>query len=96
MQIAALGPNREAILGALSPLGRLGDGVAGGQGAIYFWAQLPPQLQDDEAVVAWLIKHAGVCIIPGEGSRPAENAAAAGAALARAGSSAGHGGLEVA
>jgi aspartate/methionine/tyrosine aminotransferase len=65
LQIAALGPNRAAILDALAPLGRLGNGVAGGEGAIYFWARLPLHLQDDEAVVAWLIKHAGVCVIPG-------------------------------
>lgn len=33
---------REAIIDALSPLGELGQGVGGGEGAIYFWARLPP------------------------------------------------------
>ena len=32
---------REALIDALSPLGTLGNGVAGGEGAIYLWAQLP-------------------------------------------------------
>jgi hypothetical protein len=64
-QIQGLAGNREAILDALSPLGRPGQGVAGGEGAIYFWARLPEALADDEAVVAWLVEHAGVCIIPG-------------------------------
>ena len=32
---------RETIIDALSPLGTLGSGVAGGEGAIYLWAKLP-------------------------------------------------------
>ena len=32
---------RGAIIDALSPLGTLGSGVAGGEGAIYLWAKLP-------------------------------------------------------
>ena len=32
---------RETLIDALSPLGTLGNGVAGGEGAIYLWAQLP-------------------------------------------------------
>eukprot|EP00884_Botryococcus_braunii_P017072 jgi/Botrbrau1/4048/Bobra.152_3s0007.2 len=35
-------PNRELLLDALSPLGSLGNGIAGGEGAIYLWAKLPP------------------------------------------------------
>ena len=33
---------RDWLIDALSPLGSLGDGVAGGEGAIYLWARLPP------------------------------------------------------
>lgn len=50
---------------ALSPLGTLGDGVAGGEGGIYFWARLPPGCEDDAAVVQWLTLTAGVCVVPG-------------------------------
>lgn len=32
---------RDTIIDALSPLGALGSGVAGGEGAIYLWAKLP-------------------------------------------------------
>ena len=32
---------RATIIDALSPLGTLGSGVAGGEGAIYLWARLP-------------------------------------------------------
>lgn len=32
---------REVLLDALSPLGRPGEGIAGGEGAIYLWAKLP-------------------------------------------------------
>lgn len=32
---------REVLIDALSPLGSLGNGVAGGEGAIYLWARLP-------------------------------------------------------
>ncbi len=63
--IAALAPNRAAIADALSPLGQQGAGIAGGEGAIYYWAKLPEGCSDDEAVVKWLIEEAGVCVIPG-------------------------------
>ena len=33
--------HRDVLIDALSPLGSLGDGVAGGEGAIYLWAKLP-------------------------------------------------------
>jgi hypothetical protein len=33
--------SRDLLLDALSPLGSLGDGIAGGEGAIYLWAKLP-------------------------------------------------------
>jgi aspartate/methionine/tyrosine aminotransferase len=65
VQIAGLQANREAVADALSPLGELGDGVAGGEGAIYYWGRLPPGCEDDEAVVEWLIREHGVCVIPG-------------------------------
>jgi hypothetical protein len=32
---------RDVLIDALSPLGSLGSGVAGGEGAIYLWAKLP-------------------------------------------------------
>jgi hypothetical protein len=38
--------------------------VVGGQ-AIYFWARLPPAQQDDNAVVEWLVRNHGVCVVPG-------------------------------
>lgn len=96
---------REVLIDALSPLGSRGDGIAGGEGAIYLWARLPKGktplhalsletpcpvhilytkarrsklargtlksnlllagCDDDEAVVEWLIKKHGVCVIPG-------------------------------
>eukprot|EP00798_Chlamydomonas_sp_ICE-L_P032457 gene32457-31069_t len=65
-QIAALEGNRAALVDALSPLGTLGGGsVAGGEGAIYLWARLPPGCEDDQSVVTWLVKKHGVCVIPG-------------------------------
>lgn len=65
-QVASLAGNRAALIDALSPLGELGGGrVAGGEGAIYLWASLPEGCEDDEAVVAWLIREHGVCVIPG-------------------------------
>lgn len=42
--------NRALVLDALSPLGTLGNGVAGGEGAIYFWAKLPEHSKDDVKV----------------------------------------------
>ena len=62
-RVAGLGPSRAALLDALSPLGALGQGVAGGEGAIYLWARLP--CEDDEAVVEWLVRKHKVCVIPG-------------------------------
>ncbi len=32
---------RDMLISALSPLGELGNGIAGGEGAIYLWARLP-------------------------------------------------------
>lgn len=63
--VAALGPSRAAIADALSALGPHNEGYAGGEGAIYYWARLPRDCVDDEAVVEWLIREAGVCVIPG-------------------------------
>ncbi|KIZ00843.1 hypothetical protein MNEG_7123 [Monoraphidium neglectum] len=73
--VAALATNRAALLDALSPLNAAADGdggtaappaVAGGEGAIYFWARLPRGFENsDEQVVAWLISDHGVCLIPG-------------------------------
>lgn len=65
--IAALSPNKAALLDALSPLGSPGGlgSVAGGEGAIYFFAKLPSGRTDDEAVVEWLVNEHGVCLIPG-------------------------------
>ncbi|KAF8066353.1 ISS1 [Scenedesmus sp. PABB004] len=65
-QVAGLEGNRCAVADALVPLGRRGAGVAGGEGAIYYWAALPERFAAaDEAAVAWLISEHGVCAIPG-------------------------------
>jgi katanin p60 ATPase-containing subunit A1 len=64
-RVAGLAANRAALIDALSPLGALGSGVAGGEGAIYLWATLPPGCGDDGAVVEWLVRKHKVCLIPG-------------------------------
>lgn len=53
------------MIDALSPLGSMGDGVAGGEGAIYLWGKLPEGCSDDDAIVEWLVREHGVCLIPG-------------------------------
>ncbi|MEW5307472.1 MAG: hypothetical protein WDW38_008716 [Sanguina aurantia] len=63
--IDGLAGNREVLIDALSPLRDAGCTVAGGEGAIYLWAQLPRETCDDEAVVAWLVQEHGVGVIPG-------------------------------
>lgn len=64
--VRGLGANRRAVLDALSPLGAPGDGVYGGEGAIYLWARLPPGCEAlDLAVARWLVDVHGVCVIPG-------------------------------
>ncbi|KAG2424660.1 hypothetical protein HXX76_014384 [Chlamydomonas incerta] len=62
--IAPLRANRDLLRAALAPLE---PHVAGGEGAIYLWARLPPGrgCEDDRAVVTWLVQQAGVCVIPG-------------------------------
>jgi aspartate/methionine/tyrosine aminotransferase len=66
-QVRALGPNRAAVRAALeSALGAAS--VVGGQGAIYFFARLPPAFAApglDVEVVRWLVVRKGVCVIPG-------------------------------
>ncbi|CAL5223689.1 g6241 [Coccomyxa viridis] len=64
-QLDSIMGNRGTIIDALSPLGAMGSGVAGGEGAIYLWAKLPEGCEDDEAVVEWLVREHGVCVIPG-------------------------------
>eukprot|EP00192_Tetraselmis_astigmatica_P012572 CAMPEP_0117669738 /NCGR_PEP_ID=MMETSP0804-20121206/12314_1 /TAXON_ID=1074897 /ORGANISM="Tetraselmis astigmatica, Strain CCMP880" /LENGTH=405 /DNA_ID=CAMNT_0005477859 /DNA_START=200 /DNA_END=1417 /DNA_ORIENTATION=- len=63
--VRSLEPNRKAIIDALSPLGTVGNGVAGGEGAIYIWAKLPEGCGSDEDVMKWLVERHGVCVIPG-------------------------------
>jgi len=64
--VESLRGNRQLLLDALSPLGSLGDGsIAGGEGGLYFWARLPPGCEDDGKTVEWLVRHAGVCLVPG-------------------------------
>lgn len=60
--VSTLDRNRRVVMDALRPLG---EDVAGGEGALYFWAKLPEANPDDEAVVEWLVKKHGVCLIPG-------------------------------
>ncbi|KAK6153717.1 hypothetical protein DH2020_013356 [Rehmannia glutinosa] len=62
-QVQNLVKNRELLLDALSPLGA--DAVKGGEGAIYLWAKLPDEYQDDFEVVRWLARKHGVVLIPG-------------------------------
>mmetsp|Transcript_11719 Transcript_11719/g.20849 ORF Transcript_11719/g.20849 Transcript_11719/m.20849 type:complete len:164 (+) Transcript_11719:3-494(+) len=63
--IATLAHNRELLLAALEPLGTLGNGIMGGEGAIYFWARLPPGCEDDMRAVEWITHKHGVCMVPG-------------------------------
>lgn len=66
-RVRALAGNRAAVAAALAPLSRATgeDVTAASRGAIYLWAKLPPGATDDEAVVAWLVREHGVCLIPG-------------------------------
>ncbi|KAG1677998.1 hypothetical protein FOA52_000793 [Chlamydomonas sp. UWO 241] len=66
-QIEGLEGNRAAVLDALSPLASKAGGgmVAGGEGAIYFWARLPAGWEDDTRVFEWLVRRHKVCVIPG-------------------------------
>ena len=64
-KVTNLDQNRAAILDALSPVGTMGNGIAGGEGAIYLWAKFPDGCEDDPAVVEWLVKKHKVCVIPG-------------------------------
>lgn len=64
-KVASLAPNRALLRGALSVL-EPECPVHGGGGALYLWAQLPAACGgDDMAAVEWLVKHAGVCVVPG-------------------------------
>lgn len=65
-KVHSLEGNRQALLDALSPLGR--ENIGGGEGAIYFWGKLPVGRgcdDDDVKVVEWLVKKHKVCVIPG-------------------------------
>lgn len=62
-QVKDLVKNREMLIEALSPLGE--HAIKGGEGAIYLWAKLPKDYQDDFEVVRWLAKRHGVVLIPG-------------------------------
>mmetsp|Transcript_22058 Transcript_22058/g.52742 ORF Transcript_22058/g.52742 Transcript_22058/m.52742 type:complete len:158 (+) Transcript_22058:2-475(+) len=64
-RVQMLEANRAAMLDALSPLGTLGNGIAGGEGAIYLWGKLPSGCEDDQRVMKWLVDKHRVCIIPG-------------------------------
>ena len=47
-RVAGLLGNRAAISAALEPLRSAGLPIAGGEGAIYFWARLPPGPSPEE------------------------------------------------
>jgi aspartate/methionine/tyrosine aminotransferase len=59
---------REALTAALGA-----ESVLGGEGGIYFFARLPAAFAErartrasgDDDVVAWLVRHSGVCVLPG-------------------------------
>ena len=57
--------HRQAVLEALTPLGTMGDGIYGGDGAFYIWVRLPDGCEDDDRVVRWLVQNHGICLIPG-------------------------------
>jgi len=64
-QVLSLAGNRAAVAAALAPLAAAGGGASpASAGAIYLWAKLPPGA-DDGAVVEWLVRSHGVCLIPG-------------------------------
>ncbi|GMH14272.1 hypothetical protein Nepgr_016113 [Nepenthes gracilis] len=65
-QVKDLVKNRALLIEALSPLGK--DAVKGGQGAIYLWAKLPNQYQNDFDIVYWLARRHKVVIVPGSAS----------------------------
>ncbi|EFJ50455.1 aspartate aminotransferase [Volvox carteri f. nagariensis] len=61
--VSKLAANRDLLRSALSCLE---PHVLGGEGAIYLWARLPPSCGgDDRGAVEWLVREAGVCVIPG-------------------------------
>ena len=70
-QVASLQGNYEAVRAALDrAVGA--EHVLGGTGALYLMVRLPPRAGssdgepvDDEAVVEWLAREHGVCVIPG-------------------------------
>lgn len=63
-RVASLDANRATVRRALeAPLGAAR--VKGGEGAIYFWVQLPEGCDDDEAVIEWLVRQHGIGAIPG-------------------------------
>lgn len=63
--VASLTPNRALLQDALSVLGP-DCPVYGGAGALYLWARLPAACGlDDVQAVEWLVKHAGICVVPG-------------------------------
>jgi aromatic aminotransferase len=64
-QVQGLDVNKQVILDALKPVGTLGNGIAGGEGAIYLWAKLPKGCENDTLVVEWLVKKHKVSLIPG-------------------------------
>lgn len=67
-RVASLEGNRAAVAAALAPLTEAASSssspLTASRGAIYLWTPLPPGL-DDRAVVEWLVKEHGVCLIPG-------------------------------
>ncbi|KAK9101837.1 hypothetical protein Sjap_019091 [Stephania japonica] len=65
-QVKDLVKNRALLLDALTPLGQ--DAVKGGEGALYLWAKLPDDHQDDFKVVRWLAKRHRIVVIPGSAS----------------------------
>jgi aromatic aminotransferase len=62
-RVANLAGSRDALLDALSPLGKEKQAVS--EGAIYLWTRLPDGCDDDVAVVTWLVQKHRVCLIPG-------------------------------
>lgn len=61
-QISGLESKREMVRSALASIPQLS--LRGGEGAIYFWVNLP-EGYDDVLVYEWLVRKHRICVIPG-------------------------------
>lgn len=59
-RVEGLTEQKAAVMRALQPLGKWGEGVFGGEGAIYVFAKLPEGCEDDAAVAK--VRGVGGCV----------------------------------